>query len=157
MTTIAERTRDPRILLIEDNRGDFVLLQRAFARLNQNVDIIVANTGEMALAALERESTTGLKALPDLILLDLNLPSMHGHDFLKRVKEDTRVRHIPILVLSSSTEDIDVFQSYANHANGHMAKPCDMAGYEAIAECINSCWFGLMHLSPHTAPKRRFG
>jgi CheY-like chemotaxis protein len=152
MTTIAERHRAPQILVIEDNRGDFILLERAFSRLNLHVDFIVAGTGEMALTTLDQG-----QILPDLILLDLNLPSMHGHDILKRVKEDARIRHIPVLIFTSSTEDMDVYRSYDNHANGHMAKPSDMAGYEIIAECINTCWFGVMHLAPHKQPLSRFG
>lgn len=153
MTTIADRVRTAQVLLVEDNRGDAVLTRRAFKRANLSSDIVVAETGEKGLSILRREGEHADAPRPDLILLDLNLPYMHGQDFLQAVKQDPDFKRIPVIVLSSSGADRDVTASYDHHANGYITKPLDAETYDDIVARIEHYWFTLMQLPPdHPAP-----
>ncbi len=149
---IIERQRSAHVLLVEDNRGDAMLACRAFKRGKAPNDIVVAGTGEEGLSILRREGEHADASRPDIILLDLNLPRMHGHDFLAAVKDDPEFRHIPVVVLSSSSASADVTTSYCRHANGYITKPVTMEAYDDIVAKIGDYWFGLMQLPPdHSA------
>lgn len=152
MSRIADRARTAQVLLVEDNRGDAVLTRRAFKRANLASDIVVAETGEKGLSILRREGEHAEAARPDLILLDLNLPHMHGQDFLQTVKEDPQFKRIPVIVLSSSSADMDVTASYDRHANGYITKPLDAETYDDIVSRIEQYWFTLMQLPPDQPP-----
>jgi CheY-like chemotaxis protein len=152
MSRIADRARTAQVLLVEDNRGDAVLTRRAFKRANLASDIVVAETGEKGLSILRREGEHAEAARPDLILLDLNLPHMHGQDFLQTVKEDPQFKRIPVIVLSSSSADMDVTACYDRHANGYITKPLDAATYDDIVTRIEQYWFTLMQLPPDQPP-----
>jgi CheY-like chemotaxis protein len=152
MSRIADRARTAQVLLVEDNRGDAVLTRRAFKRANLASDIVVAETGEKGLSILRREGEHAEALRPDLILLDLNLPHMHGQDFLQTVKEDPAFKRIPVIVLSSSSADMDVTASYDRHANGYITKPLDAATYDDIVSRIEQYWFTLMQLPPDQPP-----
>jgi CheY-like chemotaxis protein len=152
MSRIADRARTAQVLLVEDNRGDAVLTKRAFKRANLASDIVVAETGEKGLSILRREGEHAEAARPDLILLDLNLPHMHGQDFLQTVKADPDFKRIPVIVLSSSSADMDVTASYDRHANGYITKPLDAETYEDIVARIEQYWFTLMQLPPDQPP-----
>jgi CheY-like chemotaxis protein len=153
MTRIADRARAAQVLLVEDNRGDAVLTRRAFRRANLASDIMVAETGEKGLSILRREGEHADAVRPDLILLDLNLPHMHGQAFLQTVKEDPDFKRIPVIVLSSSSADMDVTASYDHHANGYITKPLTAETYDDIVTRIEQYWFTLMQLPPdHPAP-----
>jgi CheY-like chemotaxis protein len=152
MTKITERERSPQVLLVEDNRGDAVLTRRAFKRANIASDIVVAETGEKGLSILRREGEHADAQRPDLILLDLNLPHMHGQDFLQTVKTDPAFKRIPVIILSSSSADKDVIGSYDRHANGYITKPVTTETYDDIVARIEQYWFTLMQLPPDQAP-----
>lgn len=152
MTRIADRARAAQVLLVEDNRGDAVLTRRAFKRANLASDIVVAETGEKGLSILRREGEHAEAARPDLILLDLNLPHMHGQDFLQTVKEDPDFKRIPVIVLSSSGADMDITASYDRHANGYITKPLDAETYDDIVLRLEQYWFTLMQLPPDQPP-----
>lgn len=148
MTRLNERDRNAQVLLIEDNRGDAVLTRRAFRRGRIVSDIMVAESGEKGLSILRREGEFSTAPRPDLILLDLNLPYMHGRDVLSAVKEDEHLRQIPVIVLSSSSADNDVESAYSRHANGYITKPVGSDGFDNVVSRIESYWFELMQLPP---------
>ncbi len=148
MTKITERARSAQVLLIEDNRGDAVLTRRAFRRARIANEITVAETGEKGLSILRREGEFAGAARPDLILLDLNLPYMHGQDFLTQVKTDPDLKRIPVVVLSSSAAESDIIGSYNRHANGYITKPLTTDTYDDIVERLEQYWFGLVQLPP---------
>jgi CheY-like chemotaxis protein len=152
MTKITERARSAQVLLIEDNHGDAVLTRRAFRRARIANELTVAETGEKGLSILRREGEFAGAPRPDLILLDLNLPYMHGQDFLAQVKTDPDLKRIPVVVLSSSAADIDVIASYDRHANGYITKPITTETYDDIVERLEQYWFGLMQLPPDQGP-----
>ncbi len=148
MTKVSERSRSAQVLLIEDNHGDAVLTKRAFRRSGMPSEITVAETGEKGLSILRQEGEHADAPRPDIILLDLNLPYMHGQDVLKAVKEDPALRRIPVIVLSSSSADSDVAGCYDRHANGYITKPITTDTYDEIVARIEQYWFGLMQLPP---------
>lgn len=131
--------RAAEILLVEDNRGDVLLAKRAFksARIDNNVR--VAETGEAALEMLRQEGTR----LPDIVLLDLNLPRMHGRDVLNAIKSDERLKHIPVIVLSSSAAEQDVARSYDLHASAYVVKPVDLDKFKDVVATIEQFFFFL--------------
>ena len=154
MTKLSERSRSAQVLLIEDNHGDAVLTRRAFRRSKLASDITVAETGEKGLSILRREGDYAEAPRPDIILLDLNLPHMHGQEFLSLVKADPELRRIPVIVLSSSSADSDVSGCYDRHANGYITKPVMTDTYDDIVTKIEQDWFALMQMPPDEIPGR---
>lgn len=135
--------RPAEILLVEDNRGDALLATRAFkdARIENN--LMVADTGEKALAMLRREGEYAGRRLPDMVLLDLNLPMMSGTQVLSQIKSDAALRHIPVIVLSGSASDDDVARSYDLFASAHIVKPVDLDKFRGVVSTIEQFFFFL--------------
>jgi chemotaxis family two-component system response regulator Rcp1 len=139
--------RTIRLLVVEDDPGYQYLIQDAFgARGNQTRwDLTTAKDGEEALHILF-EDEQGSAALPDLILLDWNLPKVTGAEVLRRVKQHRQLRRIPVLVFSSSEADKDVEAAYDNHANGYVTKPGSSDALAAIVETIERFWIAVAQL-----------
>lgn len=131
-----------KILLVEDNPGDAELTRLAFETAGVMCDLQVASSGEKALDHLETPESTA----PQLILLDLNLPGLGGHDVLRRIKSNDALKRIPVIVLSSSASDEDIGQSYDLAANSYVQKPIDMAGFVRVVEVIGAYWFSTAKL-----------
>lgn len=129
------RTPEPRIvnvLLVEDDPGDVLMTREAFDEyLHNRLDVVT--DGAQALAYLRREDPYADVPRPDLILLDLNLPRRDGREVLKEVKDDPALRHIPVIVLTTSQAEEDVLRSYQLHANAYVTKPVD---FERFIEAI---------------------
>ncbi len=136
------------ILLIEDNPGDVLMIQEAFAEIQLAHYLHVVSTGELSLDFLYQRNTYVDAPHPDLILLDLNLPGLSGLEVLEKVKQDNRLRIIPVITLTSSSNDRDVLQSYQRAANCYIVKPGDFHSYIQVAEQIRSFWFGLVKRPP---------
>ncbi len=137
------------ILLIEDNPGDVRLLEEVFSELCPNVTMRVAKDGAEGLEMLavdDAASKPGWR--PDLVLLDLNLPKVSGHEVLEKVKNDHRTSHIPIIVLTSSRAESDVRRAYDGHANAYLRKPSTLDGLFAAASHIKGFWLDAATL-PH--------
>lgn len=128
------------VLLVEDNPGDVELTRLAFETAGIACDINVAVSGEAAVQLLTEEASSADPSLPDLILLDLNLPGMGGHDFLRWLRSDQMLKRTPTIVLSSSAAAEDVGLSYDLAANSYVQKPIDMAGFVEVAQSINAFW-----------------
>lgn len=128
------------VLLIEDNPGDVRLTQEAFRETGDKVDLQVVMDGVEAVAYLQGEGAYEGKPLPDLILLDLNLPKWGGRQVLERVKNDDRLRRIPIVVLTTSNASADVLACYNLHANCFINKPVDFDNFFLIIQRIQDFW-----------------
>jgi len=137
-----------RILLVEDNPGDAQLVRMAFAEALPSAQLSVTSDGEAALTRLHEEGP------PDLLLLDLNLPRLSGHEVLEAVKADTALRRLPVVVLSSSGAEADVARSYELGAASHVVKPGDVDALFALAETLARYWFGAVTLPGGTAARR---
>jgi two-component system, chemotaxis family, response regulator Rcp1 len=137
------KQRPTQILLVEDSRGDVVLAKRAFADSKLACEIAVAMSGEDALARLQRAGEFIDAVLPDLILLDLNLPRMSGQDVLSFIKTSPQLKHIPVMVLSSSRAEPDVVKSYQLHANAYVVKPTSLEKFRELVTKLEQFWFTL--------------
>ncbi len=143
-----EQKRPLEVLLIEDNPGDVRLLEEAFKELQANVHLKVAKDGAEGIDAIEKESKQGTKHWPDLILLDLNLPKISGHDVLARIKNNPDTRRIPVIVLTSSRAEVDVRRAYDSHANAYLRKPSSLEDLISAAQQIKSFWMECVTLCP---------
>jgi CheY-like chemotaxis protein len=137
---LGEQQRPVEVLLIEDNPGDVRLLQEAFRELQANIHLQIARDGAEGIEAVEKQAANGTRIWPDLILLDLNLPKISGHDVLARIKSDPRTRRIPIIVLTSSRAEVDVRRAYDSHANAYLRKPSTLDDLISAANQIKSFW-----------------
>jgi chemotaxis family two-component system response regulator Rcp1 len=136
-----EHERPIQVLLIEDNPGDVRLLEEAFRELQANICLQVARDGAEGIQAVEKHgSANGAETAPDLILLDLNLPKISGHDVLTRIKSNPHTRRIPVIVLTSSRAETDVRRAYESHANAYLRKPSSLEGLLEAAEHIKNFW-----------------
>ncbi|WP_018411375.1 response regulator [Methyloversatilis thermotolerans] len=127
------------ILLVEDNPVDIDLTCRAFARSQMNNPIAVARDGEEALGCIARWEQ-GQEPPPSLILLDINLPRVNGIEVLRHLKSHPRYRRIPVVVLTSSSEDRDLRDAYSLGVNSFIVKPVDFDRFVEAAGQIERYW-----------------
>ncbi len=128
-----------RVLLVEDNPADVRLLREALAEGRVEIDVKVAGDGEQAIRVLGDAARDG-SPLPDLVLLDLNLPRKNGAEVLAEVKAHPSLRRIPVIVISGSSADQDVRNAYDLHANAYLRKPRDYPGLRDLVETIECFW-----------------
>jgi CheY-like chemotaxis protein len=122
------------ILLIEDNWGDALLTKIAFKESKFRGNLNIVTDGEQALSFLNREDPYHKAPLPDLILLDLNLPRMDGRAFLRRLKSQEKFRELKVVVLTSSKLDSDFREVIEMNANGYLVKPLDLYGFFKLVQ-----------------------
>jgi two-component system, chemotaxis family, response regulator Rcp1 len=132
------------IMLVEDNPGDVRLTREALRDLAPR-NLLVAQDGTEALHMLRAGVAEG--ELPDLILLDLNLPGKHGHEVLDEVKQDRDLRTIPVIIVTTSSSPEDVRRSYELHANCYITKPSDLERFFEVMRGIDHFWLNLVVLS----------
>jgi CheY-like chemotaxis protein len=128
------------LLLVEDSPGDVRLTLEAFRDANTSVHLHVATDGVEAMAFLRHEGAHVDAPRPDLILLDLNLPKLDGREVLALIKEDSALKTIPTVVLTTSVAEADVFTSYKLHANCYLNKPVQLEEFEGLVRSINEFW-----------------
>lgn len=138
------------ILLVEDNPGDVERTLKAFERGKVFTHLNVVSDGVEALAFLRRDGAYAQAPEPDLILLDLNLPRKNGQEVLAEIKQDPDLRRIPVVVLTTSSSEIDISRSYNLRANAFIAKPVDINSFINVVETIEDFWLTVVRL-----PKRQ--
>jgi two-component system response regulator len=138
--------RPVEILLVEDSPTDVLLAKEALesSKLANNLHIV--NDGVEAMAFLRREGKYTEAPFPDLILLDLNLPKKDGREVLSEIKEDDRLKRIPVVVLTTSKDETDVVKAYGLHANCYVVKPVDFEKFAEIVQSIENFWFSVVTL-----------
>lgn len=130
------------LLLIEDNEGDQKIIRLVLKKAGMPHELHIVESGEEALAYLNKIGKYDSNApRPDLILLDLKLPGMNGHEVLKIVKRDKSFKKIPVVVLTGSDSEVDVERSYELHANCYIKKPADMRKFEEVGNELTHFWF----------------
>lgn len=134
------------ILLVEDNPGDVRLTMEALKEGKLLNHVSVAEDGMEALAFLHQEGKYAGRPRPDLILLDLNLPKKDGREVLAEIKEDPELRHIPVVVLTTSTAEHDVLKTYDLHANCYINKPVDFEQFLQVVKSVGDFWFSVVIL-----------
>jgi two-component system response regulator len=135
------------ILLVEDNEDDVDLTLRAFKKASVTAKVEVVRDGVEALEFLFGASAS----LPDLVLLDLNLPRVDGFEVLRRIRADERTRLLPVVILTSSNEEADLVRGYTGGANSYVRKPVDYAEFIEAARQLSLYWL-LRNVAP---PPRR--
>ncbi|MDO5836423.1 MAG: response regulator [Methanobacterium sp.] len=135
------------VLLVEDNPGDIRLIQEVFKEAKIKNVLHVARDGEEAMKMLRLEGNNPTR-LPDLILLDLNLPKKDGRDVLKEIKKDDSLKCIPVVVLTSSTRDEDLIETYKNNANCYIPKPVNLDQLIKVVQNIGDFWLDIVRLPP---------
>jgi two-component system, response regulator len=131
------------ILLVEDNPSDIGLTQRALAKNRIANEVVVAQDGQEALDYLFGTGAYAgrdVSKLPELVLLDLKLPRVDGHEVLRRIRSDQRTRRVPVVILTTSKEEQDVAQSYDLGANSYIRKPVDFDQFVGSVEKLGLYW-----------------
>ena len=136
------------ILLVEDNAGDVRLTREALDEAEVAVELVAVPDGEQALAFLRGEGKDGDGATPDLILLDLNLPRKNGLEVLEEIKGDSRLRRIPVIMLTTSSSARDVAACYDRGVNCYVVKPLELDDFTALVAAINRFWLEVARLPP---------
>ena len=135
------------ILMVEDNAGDIRLMREAL-KCQRRLNIHVVKDGIQALRYLHREREFKDAPRPDLILLDLDLPTKDGREVLAEIKEDDKLKCIPVVVLTTSDAPEDVLSVYERHANCYIRKPIDLEKFDAIIGAIGLFWLSTVVLPP---------
>jgi len=135
------------ILLVEDNEGDILLTKEAFEECKVNTAISVAKNGKEALDFLFKKGVFADAKKPDLILLDINMPIMNGHEVLKQIKADVNLKKIPVIMLTTSSSEKDLDTAYENHCNSYVKKPLEMSDFLSAILKIEEFWLHLTTLS----------
>ena len=134
------------ILLVEDNPGDVELTREALLESKVHMRLSVVADGVEALAFLHREGKYADAPRPELILLDLNLPKKDGRTVLGEIKQDPALRHIPVVILTSSQAEQDIVRAYDLHANCYVTKPVDLEQFMTIVQSIEQFWLTVVKL-----------
>ena len=134
------------ILLIEDNEGDILLTKEAFEDAKILNTLSIARDGQEAIFFLDKKGSFSDVASPDLILLDVNLPKKNGHEVLQYIKSNEKIRHIPVIMLTTSSSERDITLSYKNHANCFITKPVEVDDFMAAISKIEDFWLSVVKL-----------
>jgi len=134
------------ILMAEDNEGDIMLTKEAFANSKLLVNLSIVKDGKEAIDFLERKSRYADQTLPDIVLLDINLPKKNGHEVLQFIKENDTLKHIPVMMLTTSSFEKDVTQCYKNHVNCYIIKPVEVEAFLAVITEIETFWISIVKL-----------
>jgi CheY-like chemotaxis protein len=133
------------ILLVDDNEGDILLTREALEEARIINKISIAYDGIQAIDLLKK-SARGAGTMPDLILLDINLPKMNGTEVLSIIKTDPELRRIPVIMLTTSSSEKDILASYNNYANCYITKPVDLDRFMDVVRTIEDFWISIVKL-----------
>jgi CheY-like chemotaxis protein len=139
------------ILLIEDNLADQEMTRRALARVDASIQLVIVDDGEQALDYLLRRDIycrAEDSPRPDLVLLDLNLPKLSGKDLIARIRGHEQIRHVPLLVLTTSQADEDVLESYRLGCNSYLVKPSRFDQFVSAIERVMAYWLATVCRPP---------
>ena len=141
-------TRAVDILLVEDSPSDVVLTREALRRAKIANELHVVERGEDALRFLYRLDPYTDVPRPDLVLLDLNLPGINGHEVLQTIKADDAFTSIPVVVLTTSAADEDIGAAYSHHVNAYVRKPIDFEAFLTTVRAVGDFWLAIVTLPP---------
>ena len=134
------------ILLVEDNPGDIQLTREALEDCKMINNLFVAEDGEKALNFLFKKEGYESAPRPDLIILDLNLPKIDGREVLTQIKNDQKLKLIPVVILTTSKAEEDILRMYKLHANCYITKPININRFFEVVKAIESFWMGIVVL-----------
>ncbi len=146
------RGRTAVMLLVEDDLGDQELTRRALEDSPVPSELHIVRNGEEALAYLFRRGqyeNPSTSPRPDLVLLDLNLPKLDGHQVLKQIRQDTELRSMAVVVLTTSCHQEDILRTYELGANSYITKPLAFVDYRQAMHALGTYWFRIAELPVH--------
>lgn len=146
MSDVEGSGRPAEFLLVEDNPGDVRLTREALGESKLRNHLSVVGDGVEAMAFLRREGPYAEAPRPDLILLDLNLPKKSGREVLAEIKADESLRRIPVVVITSSEAEQDIFATYNLHVNCYVSKPVDLDQFIKVVRSISTFWLTIVKL-----------
>lgn len=143
------RTGEPiDILLVEDNPGDVRLTEEAFREGGINNTLHIVTDGEAALDFLFQRGEYSDATRPHLVLLDLNLPKIDGHEVLEQIRDDDDLRRMPVIILTSSESQQDVIESYERNSNAYLTKPVTPTDFVDLVQTFEEFWLTMVRLPP---------
>jgi two-component system, chemotaxis family, response regulator Rcp1 len=148
MNEVLVRGRPPVVLLVEDNDNDVELTKLGFLRAGFVVDLHHVANGEACMAFLRKEGRHADAPTPDLILLDLNMPRMDGMEVMQEISTDERLKHLVVVVLTSSKADEDVLRAYRLRCSSYLVKPINFDEFAKMIQALGEYWFTLVTLPP---------
>lgn len=138
--------RPAEVLLVEDNLSDVILTQESLKMAKLLVNLHHVEDGVECLAFLRKEGRHADAPTPDLILLDLNMPKMDGREVLSELVRDEKLKHLPVVILTTSAGDADVLNMYQLRCSSYVVKPVDFEQFQHVVQDIGRYWFSLVVL-----------
>ena len=135
---LIKNERKFKILLIQDNQNDIILTQRVFKRIGANIQLNIIRSGTEAYQIFSKQGN--LYPIPNLILLDLNLPGIKGVDILRAIKNHSIYRAIPVVILTTSNRDNEIQQVYQNNASTYLMKPFGIQQFQKLLIVFKDYW-----------------
>jgi CheY-like chemotaxis protein len=145
-TGFNEGGRPAQVLLAEDTESDVILTRESFERAKFHVEMSHVENGEDCLAFLRREGRYRDAPVPDLLLLDLNMPVMDGREVLSELVKDESLKHLPVVVLTTSEDERDILAMYQLRCNAYVTKPVDFVRFHKIVQELTAFWFTVVVL-----------
>jgi len=139
-------TRPIEILMVEDSPSDALVAREALAYAKVLNTLHVVDNGDDAMAFLRREGKFAGVPQPDMILLDLKLPGKSGQEVLVEIKSDENLKHIPVVILTTSRNEEDVLKAYDHYANCYITKPVNFENFSEVVRSIENFWFTVVTL-----------
>lgn len=140
METSTPNSRLVRFLLVEDNDDHAMLVQRSLQRSTVATFVDRVADGVRALRYLRKEGEYSERLRPDVVLLDLKLPKLDGHEVLAIIKADPALQDLPVVVLTTSATEADRARAYASHANSYLVKPLDFNQFQRLVQDMSVYW-----------------
>lgn len=134
------------ILLVEDNEGDILLTTEALQEGRIVNKISVTRDGKQAVDFLSKTGDYKNAQVPDFILLDINLPKKNGHEVLQFIKTNDKLKHIPVIMLTTSSSEADISLSYNYHANCYITKPVEVGDFMDAVMKMEDFWINIVKL-----------
>ena len=148
MATPNAPVRSAVVLLVEDNQSDVLLTREAFKRSKLSVDLRDVQDGEECMAFLRKQGEYADAPTPDIILLDLNMPRMDGREVLAELSADEKLRQLPVVILTTSSEEQSILKMYKLRCSSYIVKPVDFFQFVRVVQSFTDYWFSVVVLPP---------
>ena len=136
------------VLLVEDSEADAVMVEETLLESKLKMNLTIVHDGVEATQLLRKEGQYQQHPTPDIVILDLNLPKKDGREVLTDIKADKVLQRIPVVVLTTSSDEEDILRSYNLHANCYITKPLDFDQFAKVVASIENFWFTIVKLPP---------
>ena len=149
MTRHGNRLRN--VLVVDDNSDDFELTRLAFAENGCDATLFCARNGQECMDYLRRQGPYAGACMPDMVLLDINMPVMNGFEVMSRIAADPNLRHLPVIILTTSDAEEDILRMYGLRCNAYVVKPVNFNDFARIVRSLIDFWCTTAHM-PKTPP-----